>query len=139
MITAAQMLGDDTRSTLGIVLLTIVAVQWGGWHLLRVRVRADRTPLQQQFERAGHAHAGVLVTLALVCLLIADLGGVTGWLAVPARNGVPLAAILMPAGFFLSVVKRGASEPNRLIALVHLGMASLAVGVVSLGVGLMAG
>jgi len=46
------------------------------------------------------------------------------------------AAILMPAGFFLSVVGRDPQKPNRLIALLWIGAASLTVGVISAGVGL---
>ena len=44
----------------------------------------------------------------------------------------------MPAGFFLSVGGRGVTRPNRLIALVYAGALPLAVGVVSLGIGLLA-
>ena len=53
-----------------------------------------------------------------------------------ARNGVWAAAILMSAGFFLSSAGRGVTRPNRFIVLLYAGMASLALGVVSLGVGL---
>ena len=50
-----------------------------------------------------------------------------GWLWL-ARTGVPLAAILMPAGFFLSVLGRDPQKPNRLILLLWLGVASLTAG-----------
>ena len=55
----------------------------------------------------------------------------------PARSAIPLAAILMPAGFFLSAIGAQRSEPNRLIALIYIGAASLAVGVVTIGLGLL--
>ncbi|MGH2488365.1 MAG: hypothetical protein ACRDFR_01930 [Candidatus Limnocylindria bacterium] len=58
-------------------------------------------------------------------------------LATIARSGVPLAAILMSAGFFLSSVGPGRTPPNALIWLVYAGAASLAAGVVTLGVGLL--
>jgi len=96
------------------------------------------TTFQQSFARAGHAHAGVLVILALVCQLLVDATTLAGvWQAV-ARSGAALAAILMSAGFFLSSIGRDRHSPNRLIALVWLGAASLAAGVVTLGVGLLA-
>ena len=41
------------------------------------------------------------------------------------------------AGFFLSIANPRAERPNRLIALVYLGGAALAVGVVTLGIGLL--
>ncbi len=50
--------------------------------------------------------------------------------------GVPIAAILIPAAFFLSVASPKATEPNSLIYLAHVGALFLAAAVLSLGVGL---
>lgn len=131
-------LSADTRSTAGVLLLTIVFIEYGGLFVLRItRGGAPATDLQRRFNRAGHAHAGMLVTLALVGLLLADGAALDGLLAVGARNGIWLAAILMPAGFFFSVAGRDVTEPNRLIGLLYAGAACLAVGVVSLGIGLL--
>jgi hypothetical protein len=102
-----------------------------------VRGGQPATEFQKAFFRAGHAHAGVLVTLSLVGLMLVDATRLDGWQAALARNGIWLAAILMPAGFFLSAAGRGVTRPSRLVALLYVGMASLAVGVVSLGLGLL--
>ena len=122
----------------GAVLLTIVTIEFGGWFLTRIaRGAVPMTPFQKDFARAGHAHAGVLVTLGLVCLVLADateLTGVFGWIA---RLGVPLAAILMSAGFFASSAGRDVTAPNRFIAVLWAGAVSLAGGVVALGIGLL--
>ena len=64
----------------------------------------------------------------------ADLSGAADWLA---RNCIWLAAVLMAGGFFLSAARPGATEPNRLIVLVYAGAVVLAVGVVTLGIGLL--
>ena len=134
----ALTLSSDTRSTAGILLLTVVAVESGGWFMLRVvRGAEPATDLQRAFFRAGHAHAGVLVILALVGQIYADAADMSGPLEVLTRNGIWLAAILMPAGFFLSVIGRGVTEPNRLIVLTYAGAASLAAGAVALGIGLL--
>jgi hypothetical protein len=131
-------LSADSRTTAGVLLLAIVAVEYGGTYLLRVvRGSVPATPFQVSFARAGHAHAGVLVTLALVCQLLVDATSLTGPAASLARSGVALAAILMPAGFFLSSARRGATRPNRLIVLLYAGAVVLAAGVVALGVGLL--
>jgi hypothetical protein len=131
-------LSPDSRSTAGVLLLTIVAIEWGGVFMLRVvRRRQPATGFQRAFFRAGHAHAGVLVTLALVGQILADAAQLPAPLALLARNGIPAAAILMPAGFFLSAAGRGVTEPSRLIVLVYAGAVSLALGVLSLGVGLL--
>ncbi len=128
-------LSPEAQSTAGILLLTIVAVEFGGWYVLQlVTGRQEATPFQKAFARAGHAHAGVLVSLALICQIFADAAGLEGPGATLARTGVPLAAILIPAGYFLSSAGRGATEPNRLIVLIYAGATSLALGVVALGI-----
>jgi len=55
------------------------------------------------------------------------------WLA---RAGAPIAAILIPAAFFLFVASPGATQPNGLIELAYVGVWFLAASVLSLGVGL---
>jgi hypothetical protein len=135
---AALALSAGSRSTAGVLLLTLVAVEYGGWFMLRV-VRGDQsaTAFQQSFFRAGHAHAGVLVTLALVGQILVDATHITGVLAFLAGNGIWAAAILMPAGFFLSAAGKGVTRPNQLIALLYVGIALLGLGVISLGIGLL--
>jgi hypothetical protein len=131
-------LSSDSRSTAGVILLAILFVEYGGWFVLRVvRGRVPMTEFQKSFARAGHAHAGVLVTLALVGLILVDAADVSGVAAFLARNGIWAAAVLLPAGFFLSSAGRGVVRANRLIVLLYAGMASLALGVASLGIGLL--
>src|SRR6266568_6171292 len=128
-------LSSDSRSTAGVLLLTILFIEYGGWFVLRVvRGRVPMTDFQRSFARAGHAHAGVLVILALVGLILADATTLSGPLAVLAHNGIWIAAILMPAGFFFSSAGRNVTKPNPFIALLYLGIAALTLGVVSLGI-----
>ncbi|GAA4574749.1 hypothetical protein [Planotetraspora kaengkrachanensis] len=131
-------LSDASRVVAGLLFLTIVTIEFGGWFMTKI-VRGDvpMTDFQKSFARAGHAHAGVLVTLGLVCQVLADattLTGAAGWVA---RLGVPVAAALMSGGFFASSAGRGITAPNRFIAILWLGAASLAAGVIALGVGLL--
>jgi hypothetical protein len=137
-MTVALTLSSDTRTTAGILLLTIVAVEYGGLVMLRiVRGRQPATEFQKSFARAGHAHAGVFVVFALVAQILADAADLSGVANVVARDGIWAAAILFPAGFFLSSAARGATQPNRLILLVYAGAAALTAGVITLGVGLL--
>ena len=62
------------------------------------------------------------------------LDGPVAWLA---RSGVAVAAVLMPAGFFLSSMTPGATRPNRLVSLVILGAVFLGLGAASLGIALL--
>ncbi|GAB7190542.1 hypothetical protein NUM3379_12480 [Kineococcus sp. NUM-3379] len=124
--------------TAGVLLLTLVAVAYGGTFLLRVsRGSFPATDLQRRFFRAGHAHAGVFVVLAVLCLLLVDRAVLPPAAEVVARQGVPLAAVLLPAGFFLSAAGRGRERPSRWIALVWAGALSLTAGLLCLGVGLL--
>ena len=133
-----MMLTDESRVLAGILLLSLVTVESGGLYLLRiVRGRAGVTPFQEKFARAGHAHAGVLLIVALLCQLYADATSQTGVLDWLARVGAAAAALLMPAGFFFSSMGAGRTEPNRLVVLIPLGAAVLAAGLVSLGLGLL--
>src|SRR6478736_5779821 len=95
-------LSDAARTTAGVVALTVVAIESGGAFLLRVPTGpAPATDFQKSFYRAGHAHAGVLVTLGLVCILLGEATTLSGFWRWIAQTGVLVAAILMPAGFFL--------------------------------------
>ncbi|MBP2476751.1 hypothetical protein JOF53_005623 [Crossiella equi] len=131
-------LTPESQRIAGVMLLTIVTIESGGWFLTRVATgKVPLTEFQKGFARAGHAHAATLVTLGLLTLLFADaaqLSGAAGWVG---RLGVPLAAVLMPAGFFFSSMGQDRVRPNRLMSLVWVGAVCLAAGVVTVGVGLL--
>ena len=132
------LLSDTSRQLAGILFLALVTVETGGLYMLAiVRGRQHLTPFQERFARAGHAHAGVLLVLALVCQPFVDATDLSGPWAWVARSGVAVSALLMPGGFFLSSLGRGRTQPNRLIALVLAGAALLAFSLTTLGVGLL--
>lgn len=129
----------ESRRLAGILLLVLPTVVFGGVSLLRLLVddpayRANE--LRQDLWRAGHAHAAVLLVLSLVVLRYVDDAHLGPRALAVARHAVPLAAILLPVAFFLSVLDGEATEPNALINLAYLGAASLVVGLLTLGVGL---
>ncbi|WP_033345735.1 hypothetical protein [Catenuloplanes japonicus] len=121
----------------GVTVLTVVSIAFGGTFVLRVVTGGQpANDLQKSFFRAGHAHAGVLVTLGLVCALLLAAGDVPGPWAY-AYLGVLTAAILIPAGFFLSVLGRDPQRPGRLIALLWAGAAVLALSLLAVGLALL--
>ena len=132
-------LSADARLTAGVLLLTILAVEFGGTYMLRiVRGGVAVTPFQLAFARAGHAHAGVLVILGLVVQPFADAAGLTGAAGWAARSAIPLAAILMSAGFFLAAAGSGRTRARPAgIGLVAAGAVSLAAGAGTLGLALL--
>ncbi|HJQ86811.1 MAG TPA: hypothetical protein VJ820_05025 [Propionibacteriaceae bacterium] len=125
----------------GILLITVLAVEFGGLSLLAMLTRRIPgyldNPLRQNMFRAGHAHAGVWVVFALVALLWVDqtdFGEPLKWVV---RLAFVVAPILMPLGFFLSVTRPDAERPNGVITLVYAGGLALAIGALTLGVGLL--
>ena len=122
---------------MGVLLVALVTVESGGYFLTKVvRGTVPANKLQENFFRAGHAHAAVLLLLSFAILSVVgytSLDGVLGFIAV---NFVPAAALLMPAGFFLSVIGKDPQRPNRLIALLWIGAASLTIGLLTVGVAL---
>lgn len=133
-----MLLSEESVTLAGILLLALVTVETGGLYLLSIsRGRAEVTPFQEKFARAGHAHAGVLLLLALVCQPYADAAGLDGFLGWLARAGVAVAALLMPGGFFFSSMGPGRAAPNRLIVLVLAGALMLAASLTTLAIGLL--
>jgi len=129
----------ESRFLAGILLIVLTTVMIGGVSILSLLI-GDPTymenPLRQDLWRAGHAHAGVWLILALVALRYVDesnLSNVMKWLV---RGSIPIAAILVPAAFFLSVLSPDATAPNALIYLAYVGAVALAAGVLVLGIGL---
>lgn len=122
---------------IGVLLLFLVTVESGGYFLTKVvRHHVPANDLQKGFFRAGHAHAAVLLILSILILVVLDQVDPPAALELAARNGVPMAAILMPAGFFLSVTGKDPERPNRLIVLLWLGVGSLTAGLLAAGISL---
>src|ERR1700738_1002310 len=114
-----ELMTREARMMSGIILITVPTIQYGGYFLLTSLMTKGSgyidNPLRQNFFRAGHAHAGVIVLLALICQVLADAATLPEWLLWLVRIGVPAAAILMPLGFFLSMPSSNAAAPNRAV------------------------
>ncbi len=132
-------MSTETRRHAGLLLIILPTVIYGGVSLLTLLVNDPaytQNPLRQDLWRAGHAHAGVLLILSLVALLYVDGAKLPHSLKRFVSFAVPLSAILLPAAFFLSVLRPGATEPNALINLAYVGAVLLALGLLVLGIGL---
>ncbi|MEW9551627.1 hypothetical protein [Nonomuraea sp. NPDC050783] len=127
-------------STAGVLLITVPTVAFGGVSLLRFLMRNVPgyldNPVRRGLWRAGHAHAGVLVLFALVAMLYVDQAALPEGVKALVRTLMVAAPILMPLGFFLSVARPRDTRPSGLIWLAVAGGACLAVGTLTLGIGL---
>jgi hypothetical protein len=133
-------MSPSTLTTAGVLLITVSGVGIGGLSLLghilgRIPGYLDN-PVRRGLWRAGHAHAGVLVLFALVALLYLDHADLSDGMRSLALALIVAAPILMPLGFFLSVVRPSDTKPNKLIWLTVLGGVGLGAGTMILGIGL---
>ncbi|SRR5690606_3025125 len=131
---------QKSKRLAGILLIVLPTVAYGGVSLLSLLITAEEgyvnNPLRQDLWRAGHAHAGVLLILALVILKYVDDANLSEKMKQLVRHGAPVAAIIIPAAFFLSVLDPKSTEPNAWIYLAYVGFVILAFTFITLGVGL---
>lgn len=127
-----------TNPLAAIVLFSIVAVEFGGWTLLGFLTSQDRlTPFEEQFFRAGHGHAGVLLILALAYLLLMDRTRYSGrtqlWLSLTLMTGI----LIQSGGFFVHMLIGDDATTSVGTMLTRSGAVLLAIALLSLGVGLL--
>ncbi len=130
-----------TRTMAALILILVPTIQYGGLFLLKSLLNPNShymdIPLRQNFERAGHAHAGVIILLSLIVQILADYAVLPALLLWFVRLAMPVSAILISAGFFLSVAGPDASHPNELVVLIYWGAGLLAAAVLLLAIGLL--
>jgi hypothetical protein len=134
----ASLIDPKMSIVLGATVLSVVSIAFGGTVVLRVVTGAEQAnDLQKSFFRAGHAHAGVLVMLGLLLAVLGNAAGASpGW-AHGGAIAVLVAAILMPVGFFLSVLGHNPARPNKMIASVWLGAIVLVAGLLTSGIAIL--
>ncbi len=120
----------------GILLVLLVTVMSGGGFLLEQTVlRAEGfidDPAVAALQRAGHGHAGVLILLALWTQFAVDrlrAGTALEW---ALRLSIPVAAVLMSAGFFLSAADLVGAEEGTPSLVLRIGAATLGATLLAL-------
>ena len=130
------------RLMAGVILILVPTIEYGGVFLLKSLSNPASgylaNPMREDLMRAGHAHAGVIILLSLIAQVLADGAVLPAWLLWCIRIAFPLAAVLMSAGFFLSVMGAPtATHPSSMISLVYVGGSLLALSLLGLAVGLL--
>lgn len=130
----------ESKIVCGILLITVPTIMYGGATLLGMLTAGTAglnpgemalSDTQWALWRAGHAHAGVLVVLSLILQPLVDqtaLSKSTQWLA---RAGAPIAAVLLPTGFF------GLAFVAAFKWLMYAGIILLAMSMLLTGIGLL--
>ncbi len=135
-------MSPQSRLVAGVLLIVLPTVEFGGASILSLLIgdpQYTQNELRQDLWRAGHAHAGVWLVLSLVALRYVDEAALSEGMRWVVRLAFPAAAVLMALAFFLSVLSPEATEPNAMINLAFVAGLLLAVGLLTLGVGLVRG
>jgi hypothetical protein len=129
---------DATKLIAGILLISVPTIEFGGTFLLSILsgAHSELTEFQRSMFRAGHAHAGVLVILALVAQVFTDQARLSAPVAWAVRIGFVAAPILVSSGFFAAAIGNGRTRPGGLIGLLWIGVFVLGGSLIVLGTGL---
>ena len=130
----------ETKKISGFILITVPSIIYGGYFLLTILSGQQEylalTHFQKSMFRAGHAHAGVLVILALVAQIFTDYSSLSvNWKWI-TRLSFPISAIAISLGFFAAAIGKQINEPTALIVILYIGMAILTLGLLTLAIGL---
>jgi fucose 4-O-acetylase-like acetyltransferase len=121
-----------------ISLLLVVSVEYGGWSLMGFLTgRGQLGEFQEQFFRAGHAHAGVLLVLSLVYFLYLDRTGYSTGVQWLAGLLLLLGIMAQSGGFFIHL---GLGQKNRSslgTIVTRTGALLLAAALIVLAIGLL--
>jgi Ni,Fe-hydrogenase I cytochrome b subunit len=129
-----------TKKISGYILLSVPTIIYGGYFLLTVlsgqQDHLELTNFQKSMFRAGHAHAGVLVILALLIQLFVDHTNLSSRWKWFIRLSFPISAITISMGFFAAAIGKNISSPTDLIFILYIGIVILITGLITLGIGL---
>jgi fucose 4-O-acetylase-like acetyltransferase len=121
-----------------ISLLSLVSVEYGGWSLLGFLTgRGQLGEFREQFFRAGHAHAGVLLVLSLVYFLYLDRTGYSTRVQWLAGLLLLLGIMAQSGGFFLHLALGQKDRSSLGTIVTRTGALLLAAALIILAIGLL--
>jgi hypothetical protein len=131
-------MSDEARWMLAFAFISLPTIAFGGYFLLSILKKQAGTEnissIQREYFRAGHAHAGVLVILAIIGQIVLDYSLFNETLVWAMRIGLVAAPLLISGGFFGGAPKTPDAQPGGLVRLIPLG--AVVVSISTIGVGL---
>lgn len=131
-------MSDATRWLVAFAFISLPTIAYGGYFLLTILKRKAGTEgisaLQRDYFRAGHAHAGVLLLIAIVGLLVLDSSRAGEWWVWAMRIGLLISPLLISGGFFGGAPRTPDGPPGPLVKLIPIG--AVIFGISTLGVGI---
>ncbi|MGW4483681.1 hypothetical protein ACWEOE_07550 [Amycolatopsis sp. NPDC004368] len=108
-----------------IALVSLPTVMYGGYALMGLLKREVLNDQQKGFFRAGHAHAGVLLVLALVALQVLDRSGLPDPLRWVVCFLLLFGVLAQSGGFFVAMLRTRVGMSITTAGAVLLGAAML--------------
>lgn len=133
-------LSRESKVVCGILLIAVPSIMYGGITLLGILTEGAAglkpgnltlSETQSSLWRAGHAHAGVYVILALILQPLVDQTAFSNSVKWVARLGAPFASVIVPVGFF------GLAFLPSFKWVMYIGIFCLAVSMLLTGIGLL--
>lgn len=128
---------DPMRWLPVLALVGLPGVVFGGWALLTyITGKEGLTPAQTRFFRDGHAHAGVLLVLALVYIRYLEDAGFSDGLRWAAGLTLLIGVMAQSGGLFLHMAASDKGAPSAGTKLTRTGALLIGTALVALAVGL---
>jgi len=107
-------------------------------NLLKRQVGTEKiTSIQREYFRAGHAHAGVLVTIAIIGQFILDYSRFQDWAVWLLRLGLFISPLLISAGFFVGAPRKEDNQPGSLVKMISIGAIIFSISTLGVGISLL--
>lgn len=134
-------MSDATRWMVALAFISLPTIAFGGSFLLTIlkrQVGTEKiTAVQREYFKAGHAHAGVLVTIAIIGQLVLDYSRFQDLAVWFLRIGLFISPLLISAGFFGGAPRKDGDEPGSLVKLISIGAVIFGISTLGLGISLL--
>ncbi|MFM7775918.1 MAG: hypothetical protein ACKOD6_04410 [Actinomycetota bacterium] len=134
-------MSDAARWMIAFAFISLPTIAFGGYFLLsilRKQVGTENfTAEQRDYFRAGHAHAGVLVMLAIIGQLVLDNSRFDENTTWALRIGLFAAPLLISGGFFGGAPRKAGAPTTSLIRLIPTGAVVLGLSTIGVGASLL--
>lgn len=136
-------MSDATRWMVALAFISLPTIAFGGYFLLTILKKQAGTEnissIQREYFKAGHAHAGVLVTLSIIGQLVLDHSLFNDAVTWALRIGLFAAPLLISGGFFGGAPNTPEAKPGGLVKLISVGAVVMSISTIGVGLSLLIG
>lgn len=134
-------MSEAARWMVALAFISLPTIAFGGNFLLSIlkkQVGTEKiTAVQREYFKAGHAHAGVLVTLGVIGQLVLDYSRFEDWAVWLFRAGLFIAPLLISGGFFGGAPRTENGKAGVLVKLIPVGAVIFSISSLGTGISLL--